>query len=98
MKSLLVATDGSENADLAVEFAAKLAGRLGSNLKIVNIVGEHDRERRQLTELARQERISEGTLLSELSEQILKGSERKAQDLGVTFEVVPYCWTVWQRS
>ena len=83
MKSLMVATDGSENADLAVEFAGKLASRLGSDLKIVNIVGEHDRAPKQLTELARQERRSEEAFLIELSDQILKASERKVQSLGV---------------
>ena len=84
MKRLMVATDGSENANVAVELAAKLANRLGSNLKIVTVVAENDRAPMQLTELARQEGKSEGDFLIELSGQILEASKHKAQELGVT--------------
>ena len=39
MKRILVATDGSESADRAVEYAAKLAKRDDASLTIVNIIG-----------------------------------------------------------
>jgi nucleotide-binding universal stress UspA family protein len=39
MKRVLVATDGSEAADRAVDYAARLAARENSQLSIVNVVG-----------------------------------------------------------
>ena len=39
MKRILVATDGSEGADRAVRYAATLAGSLGADLLILNVIG-----------------------------------------------------------
>ncbi len=39
MKGILVATDGSESADRAVDYAAKHAKTLGVELVIANVIG-----------------------------------------------------------
>ena len=39
MKRVLVATDGSEAADRAVDYAAGLAKREGADLLIANVIG-----------------------------------------------------------
>jgi nucleotide-binding universal stress UspA family protein len=38
MRSILVATDGSDGGDRAIDLAADLAGRFGANLLIVHVV------------------------------------------------------------
>ena len=81
---ILVATDGSDTANRAVEFAARLANDHGSHLKIVNVVGDLDPYPEQLAEFARQEHVTPEVFLSELSEQILKMAEQRAAEIGVS--------------
>jgi nucleotide-binding universal stress UspA family protein len=81
---ILVATDGSDTANRAIEFAARLTKDHGNHLKIVNVVGELDSYPEQLAEFARQEHVTPEVFLSELSEQILKMAERRAAEIGVS--------------
>ena len=72
MKRILVATDGSETADRAVDFAANLSKDLGADLGIAHVVSAYDAPKEQLAEFSRQERVLPEHFLNEMSEQILK--------------------------
>lgn len=83
MKLILVATDGSETADRAVEYAANLAKRYGASLLIVNIIGGYglpDGVFRLFTH-AQQAWLQE--LLESLSAQTLTKARDRAKGLGV---------------
>ncbi len=41
MKKILVATDGSENAELAIRQSAKLAKTLGMKLEVLHVIDKH---------------------------------------------------------
>jgi nucleotide-binding universal stress UspA family protein len=81
---VLAATDGSESATRAVEFAASLVHALGGTLKIINVVDIHDRAEEQLVAFSREEHVTPEAFLSELSSQILSLAERKARDSGAS--------------
>ena len=55
MKRILVATDGSNGAERAIEYAAGLAHSLGSDLVIVNVIGGYGLPGRVLTGLRKAE-------------------------------------------
>jgi len=84
MMRILVATDGSDAASRAVEFAARLASGLGGSLKIVTVVGGYDLPREQVGAFSRQEHAASDAFLSDLSERTLAMAKRRATDLGVS--------------
>ena len=81
MQNIMVATDGSEDADRAVDVAAELAMELRGKLFIVTVAGNLSGEKTR--ELTRAER-NIGDALEALSMQILTAAEKRAQRLGVT--------------
>lgn len=81
MQNIMVATDGSEDADRAVDVAAELAMALRGKLFIVTVAGNLSGE--ETRELTRAER-NIGDALEALSMQILTAAEKRAQRLGVT--------------
>lgn len=81
---ILVATDGSDAANRAVEFAARLASGLGGSLKIMTVVGGYDLSREQLGAFSRQEHAASGAFMSDLSEMILAVARQRATELGVS--------------
>jgi nucleotide-binding universal stress UspA family protein len=84
MKRVLVATDGSESADRAVDYSADLARRDGAELIIVNVVGGYglpDRVFAQFTE-ARQAWLKE--LLQSISAQTLVKARERAHGAGAS--------------
>jgi nucleotide-binding universal stress UspA family protein len=84
MKLILVATDGSETADRAVEYAANLAKRYDASLLIVNVIGGYglpDSVFRLFTH-AQQAWLQE--LLESMSAQMLTKARDRARGLGVT--------------
>lgn len=81
MRHIMVATDGSEGADRAVDVAAELAKAFGGKLFIVTVAGNLSGE--ETRELARAER-NIGDALEGLSMQILTAAENRARRFGLT--------------
>jgi nucleotide-binding universal stress UspA family protein len=80
---ILAATDGSEAADRAVEFAAILATRLGATLQILNVVGLCDPPQHELEERSRWEHMTPGEFRNAISAQILSAAAQRAKKLGI---------------
>ncbi len=87
MRHIMVATDGSEGADRAVDVAAELAKTCGGDLSIVTVGGNLSGD--EMRELARAEG-NIGDALEALSGQILAAAKTRAQRLGVA--------QVWLRT
>ena len=81
MQHILVATDGSEGADCAVDVAAKIAKEFGSKLFIVTIAGDLSGD--EMGRLVRGEG-NIGDALEALSMQILTAAKDRANRLGVS--------------
>jgi len=84
MKRILVATDGSEEADRALDYAAALAKDLRAELLIVNIASLADKNEQEIKELAGVEHTTIGELLTYFSERILSNAASRARSHGVT--------------
>jgi nucleotide-binding universal stress UspA family protein len=83
MARILVATDGSEGADRAVDYAAQRAKADGAELLIVNVIGGYglpDKVTRAFTH-AQHAWLEE--LLQSLSTQMLTNARERAQKAGV---------------
>jgi nucleotide-binding universal stress UspA family protein len=83
MARILVATDGSEGADRAVDYAAQRAKADGAELLIVNVIGGYglpDTVTRAFTH-AQHAWLEE--LLQSLSTQMLTNARERAQKAGV---------------
>ena len=81
MRNIVVATDGSEDANRAVDVAAELTKAFGGKLFIVTIAGDLSGE--EMRELARaQQNFAEA--LEDRSMQVLIAAEKCAQRFGVT--------------
>lgn len=81
MQRIVVATDGSEGADRAVDVAAKLAKAFGGQLLIVTVSGNLSGE--EMRELA--DAVNNiGDILEARSTQILATAKMRAQRLGLT--------------
>jgi nucleotide-binding universal stress UspA family protein len=81
MQRVLVATDGSEGADRAVEAAAQLAKNAGAELIIVNVEQGYLNE--DLERLRQSENASIDEVLYVVSCEILTRAQEKAAKLGV---------------
>lgn len=95
MRNIMVATDGSESADRAVDVAAELAKAFVGRLFIVTVAGNLSGE--ETRELAHAER-NIGDALEALSMQILTTSEKRAQRLGLTDIQLQIGWGDAARS
>jgi nucleotide-binding universal stress UspA family protein len=82
VKRILVATDGSEGSNRAVDFAADLAKSYGADLLIINVMGGYGLS----VELLRQFSNTDGAWFQELlksrSAEILKSARDRAHRLG----------------
>jgi nucleotide-binding universal stress UspA family protein len=82
VKQIVVATDGSEGSNRAVDFAAQLAKTYGANLLIINVVGGYGLP----VELLRQFSNAEGAWLEEMltsrSAEILTSARDRAHKIG----------------
>jgi nucleotide-binding universal stress UspA family protein len=82
VKQILVATDGSEGSNRAVDFAADLAKTYGANLLIINVMGGYGLS----IELLRQFSDTDGVWFEELlkttSAEILKSARDRAHSAG----------------
>jgi nucleotide-binding universal stress UspA family protein len=79
-----VATDGSDSADRAVDFAAKLAYELKSSLKIIHVISMDTLPSGQLQDYARHEHVTLGEILNSFAEEKLTAARRRAEALGVS--------------
>jgi nucleotide-binding universal stress UspA family protein len=84
MKNILVATDGSPNANRAIESAARLAAAFGGRLKIVHVVREYDPVPEGLLDLSSAEHLTPPELLGALSEQCLAAALTHARQHGAS--------------
>lgn len=84
MKKLLVATDGSEGADRAVDFAAELAKMSKAQLLIVNVTGAHSIPEAVLVKFSQAEHVWVRELLASLSSEMLQKARDRARALEVT--------------
>jgi nucleotide-binding universal stress UspA family protein len=78
MRHILVATDGSDGGDRALDFAAALAKGIGGVLSIVNVTDELSRE--DVEVLAQ----IESDLLDEMDNQVLNRARTRAGEQGLT--------------
>lgn len=82
MKQILVATDGSEGSNRAIDFAARMAKAYEATLFIANVMGGYGLP----IELLREFSNAGGTLLDEMltarSAEILKKARDRAHGLG----------------
>jgi nucleotide-binding universal stress UspA family protein len=89
MRNIMVATDGSGDANRAVDVAAELTKAFGGKLFIVTVAGNLSGE--ETRQLAGAEQ-NMGEVLETLSMQILTAAERRAQDLGVADTQLQIGW------
>ncbi len=81
MKRILVATDGSEAADRAVDYAANLAKPLDSSLLIVNVIGGYGLPDYLFSRFTNAQQTWLRELLESLSAQILTKARDRARVL-----------------
>jgi nucleotide-binding universal stress UspA family protein len=79
MRLILVATDGSESANRAVDAAAKLAKGFDATLLIANAVDHNILAKDEISQFRRTEGISLGDALEAMSLAILTQAERQAR-------------------
>jgi nucleotide-binding universal stress UspA family protein len=84
MKKILVATDGSEDAERAIDFAAQLAKTSSARLLIVNVTGAHSIPEAVLVKFSQAEHVWVRELLASLSSEILQKARDRARALGLT--------------
>jgi nucleotide-binding universal stress UspA family protein len=89
MRHIMVATDGSEGADRAIDVAAAIAKAMGGDLSVLTVGGNLSSE--EMRQLARAERDL-GDALESLSSEILKRAKDRAQRIGVSTVKVQAAW------
>lgn len=82
MKTLILATDGSEGALRALDFAVKLAVTFDAELCLVNVIADMGLSRDELREFSRAENVSLAEVLDAQAQEILERTKSRAQELG----------------
>jgi nucleotide-binding universal stress UspA family protein len=82
MKRILVATDGSDGADRAVDYAAQMAKNEGADLLIVNVIGGYGLPHRLFQALTRAQQAWLQELLQSMSAELLTKARDRARSLG----------------
>ena len=82
MKHILVATDGSESADRAVDFAARMAMSYDADLLIVNVTG-HGLPDDLFSRISNVQQTWLRELLQTESAETLSKARARAQEIGV---------------
>jgi len=91
MRNILVATDGSEVANRAIDTAAKLVLAVNGTLTIVTVgVALTETEQKQFRQFAQLEGI--GDVAETLAQQTLHGAEQRARRAGVTSVKTLLAW------
>jgi nucleotide-binding universal stress UspA family protein len=86
---IMVATDGSQGADRAVDVGADFAKTLGGELSILTVGGNLSGD--EMRQIARAERDL-GDALDAISNQILMQSKERARRIGVSTVKVEVAW------
>ena len=84
MKRILVATDGSDGADRAVDYAAQWAKSNGADLLIVSVIGGHDLPEKMFRSFTQPQQIWFKDLLASQSAEVLTAARDRARNAGVT--------------
>jgi nucleotide-binding universal stress UspA family protein len=84
MKRILVATDGSDGAGRALDYAAELAKGFGADLLIVNVIGGYGLPGEIFRRFTRSESAWLDELLEANSAELLAKARDRARELGVT--------------
>jgi len=84
MRRILVATDGSEGAGRAVEYASRRAKDDGAELWIVNVLGGHGLPERVVRAFTRAQHAWLDELLESLSAETLTDARQRARKLGLS--------------
>jgi nucleotide-binding universal stress UspA family protein len=83
MKRILVATDGSEGAFRAVEFAAQLAKQFGTDLVAANVIGGYGLPGEVVKLFTSPEHAWLNEMLQSLSARTLADAQARIRELGV---------------
>jgi len=83
MKRILVATDGSDGADRAVDYAAQWAKSNGADLLIVSVIGGHDLPEKMFRSFTQPQQIWFKDLLASQSAEVLTAARDRARKVGV---------------
>ena len=89
MQHIMVATDGSEGADRAIDVAAGIASAMGGNLSVLTVGGNLSSD--EMRQLARAER-DVGDALEALSNEIVRRAKDRAQRIGVSTVKMQVAW------
>ena len=81
-RRILVATDGSEAADRAVDYAASLAKREGADLLIANVIGGYGLPDGVFTRLIDAKQASVKEMLDSISAETLTKARERARAAG----------------
>lgn len=84
MKKILLATDGSESAMRALDFAVRLASAFQAELRLVTIMQDMGLSRSDLEEFTRTENLSLAEVLSNQAEETLAKAKSRALELGAS--------------
>jgi nucleotide-binding universal stress UspA family protein len=80
---ILVATDGSDAAKRALEFAAKLTTELNGQLEIINVVPLRDIPLEQLDPYNRSGRVTRPEAMTAASRETLRSAQEFVTSLGI---------------
>ena len=81
---ILVATDGSDSANRAVELAGKLAAQFKAELRIVHVIHVDTLPIDQIGDYALREHASLADVLTTFAEEKLADAKRRVEALGAT--------------
>lgn len=83
MKRIVVATDGSEGADRAIDYAARWAKNVGADLLIANVIGGYGLPDKLVRAFTRAQQVWLDELFKSLSAEILTKARDRAKAGGV---------------
>ena len=84
MKRILVATDGSDGAGRAIDYAAHSATETGAELVIVNVVGAYGLPDALMRAFTQTQQVWFDELLAATSAELLTAARLRAQSAGAT--------------
>ncbi len=82
MRKFILATDGSEGALRALDFAVRLAVALDAELSLVNVTADMGLSHDELREFSRTENVSLAEVLDAQAQQVLERTKARALELG----------------
>ncbi len=82
MTRILVATDGSESADRAIDYAARVAKKDGADLLIVNVIGGYGLPDALMSRFTDEQQAWWDELLNSMSGEILTKARDRARAAG----------------